>query len=281
MLVAVKIDIDDRGAVLVDGLSLLVIGGVVEAVPSAGGAVDGRVLVAARSGNDVDRAADLRVVDRDDAGIVYKVIDLVALLVYAVYALLPDDDGVVGLGLCDPFGVDRGLLGDLLSKVKLVSGSACLVGEPAAEIVAYAGHRFRLCRKLAALEEARGVIVGLGIAGRVLVINQPVALGRVDGEDDVAGDGDLCLILVDLAVRVAHDVALSLSDEPAFKVRGVVGRRIRLVHHYGLLRAFVAQEADLLGAENDVLIAQIGYKVGVANRGIIIDRDVLIGQCLS
>ena len=289
MLVAVEVDVDNGGTVGLNGLLLavddlgLVVVLIMETFPAIIRAVDSCTRVSARTGDDADRAADILVGNRNSF---YKVIKLVVVFIDAVDALLPDDDGIVGLRLRSPARINCGFVADRIAEHELrrigrVVGMLLGV-EPAAEFIAHADHgtlgRVRVDRLVVGLQKTRGVIGSLAAFRRVFVIDQPLAARRVDREDDIAGDRDLGAVFIDLSGRVVGNIAAAFTYQPALKVVQIVRRGIDLVDGVALRITLAGQETDFTGAEYDILVAQIVDKVRLADNGVVVELCVRIGQ---
>ena len=289
VLCAVEVHVDDRAAVGLDDLGIAVDHGilVVARIVEAGGRFN-RLLVTGDCDDALRIHADargcdvgVRILDQVRSG---KVIDLVAFLVHAEHALFPDDDGIVGIALRAPAGVQRGAFRQRRSEgepaLLAVQIRRMLLGvEPAVERIAVQQHfavGTRLLGHIAGLDEFRCAV---GCALFDFVKDQPDALRSRNAKDYVALDLDRGAVRIELAFRIVLDIAAAVIDEPAFKVMGRVALRRHVDGIVLILGRIIIVEEDLVRAAENVgrrifKLALIGHVIDPVDKRVIRDCPV-------
>ena len=185
------------------------------------------------------------------------------------YLLLPDDDRVVSHGGRGPLGVDFDALIEGVAKDKLVPIGAGRIFIPTAKGVAKALH---LAIGTGPLGDVSGGILRAGAGGgrsgqdelgrvvgaalAVLVKDQPVTDGSIDGEGHVSGDGDDVAVVIAGALHIASDVGLALGNEPSLEVLLGGGGRIAHVDRIAA-RLLSLGDRERSGALGDLVLVNI------------------------
>ena len=195
--------------------------------------------------------------------IVYRYYCVIVVNISTCYILFPDDDGVRCGRAWSPFGIDVGVLVKRATERELCSsGITSLFGrltqKPANKSVTVSNHlQSRLHSVFSRVDEVGGLVGG---ALTIFVVDEPLALGYVNLEDDIAVDGDAGAVgVVVVVVGMAGDMS-SVGvgvDFPALEVVVVVVGGIGGV--------------DLVGGGGYVLVGAVGDYVVVDHAALLVE----------